>query len=144
MLYFSTFYKKQKKTYKGIAVMPAKRKIMVTSALPYANGPLHLGHLVGYIQADIWVRLQKMLGHDCLYLCGSDSHGTPIMIQAEKMGITPEALIEQISLEQQRDFTDFNIEFDNYHTTHSPENKALVTEIFNRHQAAGNIVKHTI
>ena len=63
-----------------------KRKMLVTNALPYANGPLHLGHMVGYIQGDIWVRLQKMLGHDCLYICGSDSHGTPIMIQAEKMG----------------------------------------------------------
>lgn len=124
--------------------MPSKRKILVTSALIYANGTPHLGHLVGTIQGDIWVRLQKMQGHDCLYICGSDSHGTPIMIQAEKMGITPEALIAQMHAEQIRDFTDFHIEFDNYYPTHSPENKTLVETIFKRHADQGNISKRTI
>ena len=80
------------------------RKILATNALPYANGPLHLGHLVGTIQGDIWVRLQKMLGNDCLYICGSDSHGTPIMIQAEKMGITPEQLINEIGMQPTKRF----------------------------------------
>jgi len=124
--------------------MPTPRRLLVTSALPYANGDLHLGHLVGYIQTDIWVRLQKMLGHDCLYICGNDSHGTPIMIQAEKMGMTPEKLIEQVCRNHQKDFADFHIDFDNYYTTHSPENKALVETIYERHLAAGNIVKRTI
>lgn len=124
--------------------MSVKRKMLVTSALPYANGSLHLGHLVGYIQADIWVRLHKMLGHDCTYICGSDCHGTPIMIQAEKLGLTPEAMIEMIKLEQEKDFADFNIEFDNYYQTHSPENKELIETIFERQSKAGNIAKHTI
>jgi methionyl-tRNA synthetase len=120
-IYFITFYEKLKER-----TMPAKRKILATNALPYANGVLHLGHLVGTIQGDIWVRLQKMLGHDCIYICGSDSHGTPIMISAEKMGITPETLIAQVRQEQEKDFADFLVEFDNFHTTHSPENKELV------------------
>lgn len=124
--------------------MPAKRKMLVTNALPYANGQLHLGHMVGYVQADIWVRLQKMLGHDCTYICGSDSHGTPIMIQAEKMGLTPEKMIEAIQRNHQDDFNQFHIGFDNYYTTHSPENKALVETIYKRHMDAGNITKHTI
>lgn len=124
--------------------MSAKRKILATNALPYANGSLHLGHLVGTIQGDIWVRFQKMLGHDCMYICGSDSHGTPIMIQAGKMGITPDQLVQQIHHEQLQDFTDFLVEFDNYHTTHSPENKECVETIYARHLAAGNIAKRTI
>lgn len=124
--------------------MPAKRKILATSALIYANGAPHLGHLVGTIQGDIWVRLQKMLGHDCIYICGSDSHGTPIMIQAEKMGITSEALIAQMHTEQARDFADFHINFDNYHTTHSPENQALVEMVYQRLLANGDINKRTI
>jgi methionyl-tRNA synthetase len=124
--------------------MPAKRKILVTNALPYANGPLHLGHMVGYIQADIWVRLQKMLGHDCTYICGSDSHGTPIMIQAEKLGIPPEVMIQNIQHDHENDFSQFYIDFDNYYTTHSPENKELVELIYKRHAEAGNIAKHTI
>lgn len=124
--------------------MSAKRKILATNALPYANGSLHLGHLVGTIQGDIWVRFQKMLGHDCMYICGSDSHGTPIMIQAGKMGITPEQLVNQIHNEQLQDFTDFLVEFANYHTTHSQENKECVETIYARHLAAGNIAKRTI
>lgn len=124
--------------------MPAKRKMLVTSALPYANGALHLGHMVGYIQADIWVRTQKMLGRDCLYVCGSDGHGTPIMIQAEKLGITAEALIENNHESQLKDFTDFHIAFDNYYKTHSPENKELVETIYARHVAGGNITQRVI
>lgn len=116
----------------------------MTSALPYANGSLHLGHMVGYIQADIWVRLQKMLGHDCIYVCGSDSHGTPIMIKAGELGITPESLIQSMKAEHEQDFIEFSINFDNYYTTHSPENKALVSTIFERQSRAGHIEKHTI
>ena len=85
------------------------RKILVTNALPYANGPLHLGHMVGYIQADIWVRLQRMLGNHCTYICGSDSHGTPIMIQAEKLGMTPEAMVEAMRHTHATDFADFQV-----------------------------------
>lgn len=124
--------------------MPPKRKILATSALIYANGAPHLGHLVGTIQGDIWVRLQKMLGHDCVYICGSDSHGTPIMIQAEKMGLTSEALIQQMHNEQVKDFADFHIGFDNYYATHSEENRALVETIFKRQMDNGNITKRTI
>lgn len=124
--------------------MSRKRKILVTSALIYANGVPHLGHLVGTIQSDIWVRLHKMLGHDCAFICGSDSHGTPIMIQAEKMGLTPTQLITDMHQQQVNDFKDFYISFDNYYLTHSPENEALVTEIFQKHLAAGHIDKKTI
>jgi methionyl-tRNA synthetase len=120
------------------------RKILVTSALPYANGPLHLGHMVGYIQADIWVRFQRMLGHNCLYICGSDSHGAPIMIQAQKLGITPEDMVSQIGADHQKDFADFHIDFDNFYTTHSPENKELVESVFKQHVKDGNIVKRVI
>ena len=102
-----------------------KRKILVTSALPYANGPLHLGHLVEVIQTDIWVRFQKLRGHDCLYICGDDAHGTPIMISAQKLGITPEQLINDINQQRHMDFKDFEIDFNNYHTTHSPENQKI-------------------
>ena len=124
--------------------MPVKRKILVTSALPYANGALHLGHMVGYIQADIWVRTQKMRGHNCLYVCGSDGHGTPIMIQAEKMGITPEELITQNHEDQVKDFRDFHIAFDNYYKTHSKENQELVETIYARHKQKGNITQRVI
>ena len=92
-----------------------KRKILVTSALIYANGPLHLGHLVEYIQTDIWVRFQKLRGHDCLYICGSDAHGTPIMLGAKKENITPEELIAKIAVEHKTDFAEFLIEFDNFY-----------------------------
>lgn len=124
--------------------MQTKRKILVTGALPYANGPLHLGHLVGYIQADIWVRFQKMQGHDCVYVCGSDVHGTPIMIQADKLGITPLALVTDIQRSQEADFADFDIAFDHYDSTHSPTNKALVELIYERHLENKNIIKRTI
>src|SRR3990167_9756212 len=124
--------------------MSTPRKILATYALPYANGPLHLGHLLGTIQTDIWVRFQKMRGHHCLYIGGSDSHGTPIMIQAEKRGLAPEKMVAQITAEHQQTLRAFDVAFDNYYTTHSSENETLVTTIFNRHLAAGNIIKKTI
>src|SRR3989344_6843777 len=120
-----------------------KRKILVTSALPYANGPLHLGHLVEYIQTDIWVRFQKMRGHECWYVCADDTHGTPIMLRAQQEGITPEKLIARMSEEHQRDFKEFGIEFDNYYSTHSDENREIVTEIYQRLSKAGPISKRT-
>lgn len=115
------------------------RRILVTSALPYANGPIHIGHLVEYIQTDIWVRFQKMRGHECIYVCADDAHGTPIMLRAEQEGITPEALIERIGAEHRRDFADFAIAFDNYHTTHSEENRVCAETIYLRNRAAGHI-----
>lgn len=120
------------------------RKILVTSALFYANGSLHLGHLVEVIQTDIWVRFQKMRGHDCLYVCGCDSHGTPIMIQAEKMQLAPQKLVESIRREHQTDLADFLIGMDNYYTTHSAENEELVTTIYQRLVARQDIEKRVI
>ncbi|MHB1142614.1 MAG: methionine--tRNA ligase [Sulfuricaulis sp.] len=121
-----------------------KRKILVTSALPYANGPLHLGHLVEYIQTDIWVRFQNMRGHECYYVCADDTHGTPVMLRAQQEGISPEKLIARMGEEHQRDFKEFGIEFDNYYSTHSDENRELVTEIYQRLSKAGHITKRTI
>lgn len=106
------------------------RKILVTSALPYANGSIHLGHLVEYIQTDIWVRFQKMQGHTCHYVCADDTHGTPIMLRAEKEGVSPERLIERMHGEHLRDFTGFHIGFDEYYSTHSPENRRLAETIY--------------
>jgi len=115
------------------------RKILVTSALPYANGAIHLGHLVEYIQTDIWVRFQKLRGHECYYVCADDTHGTPIMLRAEKEGITPEALIERVHGEHSRDFAGFHVAFDNYHTTHAAETQLYANEFFARLRAAGLI-----
>ena len=120
------------------------RKILVTSALPYANGSPHMGHLVEYIQTDIWVRFQKLRGNSCVYVCASDAHGTPIMLKARELGITPEELTEGFSREFVRDFADFAVDFDNYYTTHSPENKALVERIYERLKATGDIYTRTI
>ena len=106
------------------------RKILVTSALPYANGSIHLGHLVEYIQTDIWVRFLKMQGHQVHYVCADDTHGTPIMLRAEKEGITPEALIEKVHAEHSQDFADFLVEFDNYYSTNSEENRQLASQIY--------------
>jgi methionyl-tRNA synthetase len=125
-------------------VPASTRKIFVTNALPYANGPIHLGHLVGYIQADIWVRFQRMQGHDVTYVCADDAHGTPIMLKAEAEGITPEQLIENVLQEHRRDFKGFGVEFDNYHTTHSTENRELSEEFYRRLDKAGYIEKRTI
>ena len=110
--------------------MNQPRKILVTSALPYANGSIHLGHLVEYIQTDIWVRFQKMQGHACHYVCADDTHGTPIMLRAEKEGITPEALIERVHGEHLADFTGFHVDFDNYYSTNSAENRELAQDIY--------------
>ena len=121
-----------------------QRKILVTSALPYANGPIHLGHLVEYIQTDIWVRFQKMRGHSCDYVCADDAHGTPIMLRAQQEGITPEQLIAQVSEEHQRDFAGFSVGFDNYYSTHSPENKELAEAIYLRLREAGHIDRRVI
>ncbi len=120
------------------------RRIFVTNALPYANGPIHLGHLVGYIQADIWVRFQRMQGHDVTYVCADDAHGTPIMLAAEKAGVSPEQFIAGIKVEHERDFKGFLVEFDNYHTTHSPENKALSEEFYQRLSQSKHIEKRSI
>ncbi|MES2503208.1 MAG: methionine--tRNA ligase [Pseudomonadota bacterium] len=120
------------------------RKILVTSALPYANGSIHLGHLVEYIQTDIWVRFQKMQGHTVHYVCADDTHGTPIMLRAEKEGITPEALIANVHKEHSADFKEFLVEFDNYYSTNAPENKELSQTIYRKLKANGKIATKTI
>ena len=120
------------------------REILVTSALPYANGPIHIGHLVEYIQTDIWARFQRMRGHRCYYVCADDAHGTPIMLRARQEGITPEQLIEETSKSHQADFSDFAILFDNYHSTHSDENRYYAELIFERNKASGHIHARTI
>ncbi|MDD5180532.1 MAG: class I tRNA ligase family protein, partial [Gallionellaceae bacterium] len=108
------------------------RKILVTSALPYANGSIHLGHLVEYIQTDIWVRFQKMQGNECHYVCADDTHGTPIMLRAEKEGITPEQLIARVAGEHKADFAAFHVNFDHYGSTNSAETEACAKEIYLR------------
>ena len=120
------------------------RQILVTNALPYANGDIHLGHLVGYIQADIWVRFQRMQGHAVHYVCADDTHGTPVMLRAEKEGITPEALIARVHGEHLRDFSDFGVNFDNYHSTHSEENRYFAEDIYGKLKAAGLIDSRSI
>lgn len=120
------------------------RKILVTSALPYANGAIHLGHLVEYIQTDIWVRYQKQRGHECYYVCADDAHGTPIMLKADREGISPEQLITEVGKSHFADFSDFGIAFDNYHCTHSPENKTLSELVYKRLRDAGHISSRTI
>ena len=115
------------------------RHLLVTSALPYANGSIHLGHLVEYIQTDIWVRFQKMQGHQTIYVCADDAHGTPIMLRAQNEGITPEKLIARTDREHRADFADFHIGFDNYHSTHSDENRKLAETIYSRLKEAGHI-----
>jgi methionyl-tRNA synthetase len=120
------------------------RQILVTSALPYANGPIHLGHLVEYIQTDIWVRFQKLCGNRCLYFCADDTHGTAIMISARNAGITPEELIERMHTEHYNDLKSFAIEYDNFYSTHSPENRELSERIFNVLNRAGSIVKRNV
>ena len=120
------------------------RKILVTSALPYANGPIHIGHLVEYIQTDIWVRFQKMCGHECYYICASDAHGTPIMLKAEEEGISPETLVAKTREEHLEHFSGFSIEFDNFHTTHSEENKHIVEQIYSSLLDEGHIKKQPV
>ena len=121
-----------------------KRKIVVTSALPYANGDIHIGHLVEYLQTDFWVRFQKMRGNECTYVCADDTHGTPIMIRARKEGRSPEELIAEMRGRHTRDFADFQIAFDNYYTTNSPENKALCEDIYAKLDAAGALLRERV
>ena len=120
------------------------RKILVTNALPYANGDIHLGHLVGYIQADIWVRYQRMRGHSVHYVCADDTHGTPVMLRAEKEGLTPEQLIDRVHGEHLRDFTAFGVAFDNYHSTHSAENRFYAEDIYGKLKSGGLIDTRSI
>ena len=120
------------------------RQILVTSALPYANGSIHLGHMVEYIQTDIWVRYQKSQANQCIYVCADDAHGTPIMLRAQSEGISPEQLIGATHKEHARDFADFAIDFDNFYTTHSPENQELANTIYQRLQEGGYILSKTI
>lgn len=115
------------------------RKILVTNALPYANGPIHMGHLLGYIQADIWVRAMRAMGHDVTYVCADDAHGTAIMLRAEANGITPEAQIANVQREHIRDFDGFGVHFDHYDSTHSDTNRARSQEIYLKNREAGNI-----
>lgn len=124
--------------------MTQARKILVTSALPYANGSIHLGHMVETVQTDIWVRFQKQRGHDCIYVCADDAHGTAIMLTAEKLGITPEEQIANIRAEHEADFAGFSIDFDNYHTTHSEENREISYSIYEALKASGKIAERAI
>ena len=121
-----------------------QRRILVTSALPYANGPTHLGGMTEMIQTDIWVRAMKLAGHDCFYVCADDTHGTPIMLQAAAEGITPEALIQRVGVERRSDFAAFNIGFDNYYTTHSEENRRLTVRMYRALAAAGHITRRSV
>ncbi|MGX2966787.1 methionine--tRNA ligase [Ursidibacter sp. B-7004-1] len=121
-----------------------QRKILVTCALPYANGAIHLGHMLEHIQADIWVRFQRMRGHKIHFVCADDAHGTPIMLNADKLGITPEELIEKAKADHIADFSGFNISFDNYHSTHSEENKELTSAIYKKLKANGFIKSKVI
>ena len=120
------------------------RKILVTAALPYANGDIHLGHMLEAVQTDIWVRLQRMRGNDCVFVCADDAHGTAIMLSAESRGITPEQLIDEVNASHQRDFAGFNISFDHFHSTHSPENLAFSESIYTALEANGHIEKRSI
>jgi len=121
-----------------------QRKILVTSALPYANGDIHLGHLMEAIQTDIWVRLQKLRGHDCVWVCADDAHGTAIMLSAEAQGITPQQLIDQVNQQHQKDFADFLIGYDNFYTTHSEENRHFSESMYKAMDANGHIKRRAI
>ncbi|MCP4388723.1 MAG: methionine--tRNA ligase [Gammaproteobacteria bacterium] len=120
------------------------RQIVVTSALPYANGPIHIGHMLEYVQTDIWARFQKLRGHECIYVCADDAHGTPIMLRAQAEGVTPEQLIERMHKEHLRDFTDFGVAFDNYYSTHSEENRYFAEYIYTQLREAGHIRRRVI
>ncbi|MFP3445041.1 methionine--tRNA ligase [Pseudomonas sp. SIMBA_067] len=124
--------------------MSEPRQILVTSALPYANGSIHLGHMLEYIQTDMWVRFQKMRGNQCIYVCADDAHGSAIMLRAEKEGITPEQLIANVQAEHSGDFADFLVEFDNFHSTHSEENRELSSMIYTRLREAGHIATRSV
>ena len=120
------------------------RRILVTAALPYANGDIHLGYLTEVTQADIWVRFQKMRGHECHYVCADDAHGTPVMLRAESENITPEELIDKMQKAHMLDLAGFDIGFDNYHSTHSDENRRLSEDMFIRLRNKGCIVEREI
>lgn len=124
--------------------MSEPRKILVTSALPYANGSIHLGHMLEYIQTDMWVRFQKHRGNQCIYVCADDAHGSAIMLRAEKEGITPEQLIANVQAEHSADFAEFLVDFDNFHSTHSDENRELSSEIYTRLRDAGHIATRSV
>ena len=122
----------------------SRRQILITSALPYANGPIHLGHLVEYIQTDIWARFQRARGHEAIYVCADDAHGTPIMLKARAEGISPEELIARVRTEHEADFADFRVDFDHYHSTHSEENRYCANRIYGSLKAGGHIAVRTI
>lgn len=122
----------------------SKRRILVTSALPYANGEIHLGHLLEYIQTDIWVRFQKMQGNECHYVCADDAHGTPIMLKADELGVDPEVLISEVSKRHQADFSDFGVDFSQFHSTHSEENRYYSELIYSRLKDSGFIKTRVI
>ncbi|WP_062387954.1 methionine--tRNA ligase [Pseudomonas abietaniphila] len=124
--------------------MSEPRKILVTSALPYANGSIHLGHMLEYIQTDMWVRFQKHRGNQCIYVCADDAHGSAIMLRAEKEGITPEQLIANVQAEHSADFADFLVNFDNFHSTHAEENRELSSLIYTRLRDAGYIATRSV
>jgi len=120
------------------------RKILVTSALPYANGALHIGHIIEAVQTDIWVRYQRMQGHDCIYVCAEDTHGTPVMIKAQAEGVTPEELITRVAAEHRADYQGFLIGHDHFHSTHSPENKAITDDLYLKLKAKGHITTRSV
>ncbi|KAB1511077.1 methionine--tRNA ligase [Photobacterium damselae] len=120
------------------------RKILVTCALPYANGSIHLGHMLEHVQADIWVRYQRLRGNEVHFICADDAHGTPIMLKAQQMGMEPEQMIAEVSKEHQADFAGFDIDFSNYHSTHSPENRELASFVYNQLKQQGYITSRTI
>lgn len=124
---------------KSSQLTTGKRKILATCALPYANGSIHLGHLLEHIQTDIWVRFQRMRGHETYFVCADDAHGTPIMLKAQELSVTPEEMIAGVREEHMADFADFYISFDNYHSTHSKENETFAHEIYNSLHANGHI-----
>jgi methionyl-tRNA synthetase len=124
--------------------MTQRRRILVTSALPFANGPLHLGHILEAVQTDIWVRFQKLRGHECYYVCADDTHGTPIMLKAQSEGLSPEQLIAQVKIEHQRDFTDMLISMDNFGSTHAPENKVLCDRMYLLQREGGYIDRRSV
>ncbi|BBT41642.1 MULTISPECIES: methionine--tRNA ligase [Pseudomonas] len=124
--------------------MSEPRQILVTSALPYANGSIHLGHMLEYIQTDMWVRFQKLRGNQCIYVCADDAHGSAIMLRAEKEGITPEQLIANVQAEHSSDFADFLVDFDNFHSTHCEENRELSSLIYTRLRDAGHIATRSV
>ena len=121
-----------------------KRQILLTSALPYANGAIHIGHMLEYIQTDIWARFQRAQGHECYFAWADDAHGTPIMLSAQQEGVTPDELIDRMNEEHRRDFRDFGLSYDHYSSTHSPANRELVETIYGRLREGGFVEKKTI